>query len=375
MDTLDDVFVKRVDSEWILLLLHVDDSLLLGRPDLVQAVVDEFRAAYDLCAPAELFLGIGMFHREVDGVVFLALSQREHAEALVAACKTAAGKNNLRAVDTPTLRDPPPEADFASEGRMAGLAPRFIEALLWLARCTRPDLSFAVCFLAKYASKWCLAADRYLERICAYVDCTTDMALQSVIHRGDTLRVVALADADHAGCPTTSRSTSGSCTYLVVDRGGTSLVGWHSHRQGCTAVSTAEAELVSLSEALRRDLVPTTGAVNAVYWHEGPVGVLGTDSAAALAAVRKGSSAALRHVRKVHRVALAAVSDVAAQGIAAVVKVDGERNVSDVFTKALPPPRFRELRNQLGGRPLRDALSAPPTQHAAMGLRPDLETV
>ncbi|GKA43768.1 retrovirus-related pol polyprotein from transposon TNT 1-94 [Tanacetum coccineum] len=49
------------------------------------------------------------------------------------------------------------------------------------------------------------------------------------------------ADADHAGCQDTRRSTSGSMQFLE-DR----LISWLSKRQNCTAISSMEAEYIDL---------------------------------------------------------------------------------------------------------------------------------
>ncbi|GKB35575.1 retrovirus-related pol polyprotein from transposon TNT 1-94, partial [Tanacetum coccineum] len=51
----------------------------------------------------------------------------------------------------------------------------------------------------------------------------------------------AYADADHAGCPDTRRSTSGSAQFLR-DK----LVSWSSKKQKSTAISTTEAEYIAI---------------------------------------------------------------------------------------------------------------------------------
>ncbi|GKF79208.1 hypothetical protein Tco_0234776 [Tanacetum coccineum] len=52
----------------------------------------------------------------------------------------------------------------------------------------------------------------------------------------------AFADADHAGCQDTRRSTSGSMQFL-----GDRLVNWSSKRQKSDAISSMEAEYIALS--------------------------------------------------------------------------------------------------------------------------------
>ncbi|GJZ17581.1 hypothetical protein Tco_0553704 [Tanacetum coccineum] len=54
--------------------------------------------------------------------------------------------------------------------------------------------------------------------------------------------LIAYSDADHVGCKDDCKSTSGGLQFL-----GGKLVSWSSKKQDCTAMSTAEAEYVSLS--------------------------------------------------------------------------------------------------------------------------------
>ncbi|GKA08524.1 retrovirus-related pol polyprotein from transposon TNT 1-94 [Tanacetum coccineum] len=56
-----------------------------------------------------------------------------------------------------------------------------------------------------------------------------------------TLALTAYADADHAGCQDTRRSTSGSAQFLR-DK----LVSWSSKKQKSTAISTTEAEYIAM---------------------------------------------------------------------------------------------------------------------------------
>nr|GEZ43253.1 retrovirus-related Pol polyprotein from transposon TNT 1-94 [Tanacetum cinerariifolium] len=60
----------------------------------------------------------------------------------------------------------------------------------------------------------------------------------------DTAMVLtAYADADHAGCQDTRRSTSGSAQFL-----GDKLVSWSSKKQQSTAISTTEVEYIAMSK-------------------------------------------------------------------------------------------------------------------------------
>ncbi|GKB65579.1 hypothetical protein Tco_0921765 [Tanacetum coccineum] len=56
------------------------------------------------------------------------------------------------------------------------------------------------------------------------------------------ITLTAYADADHAGCQDTRRSTSGSAQFL-----GDKLVSWSSKKKKSTAISSTEAEYIAFS--------------------------------------------------------------------------------------------------------------------------------
>ncbi|GKE94084.1 hypothetical protein Tco_1578939 [Tanacetum coccineum] len=63
-----------------------------------------------------------------------------------------------------------------------------------------------------------------------------------MVSEGFGFELIAYSDADHAGCKNDCKSTSGGLQFL-----GGKLVSWSSKKQDCTAMSTGEAEYVSLS--------------------------------------------------------------------------------------------------------------------------------
>nr|GFA51388.1 uncharacterized mitochondrial protein AtMg00810-like [Tanacetum cinerariifolium] len=56
------------------------------------------------------------------------------------------------------------------------------------------------------------------------------------------MALTTYADADHAGCQDTGRSTSGSAQFL-----GDKRVSWSSKKQQSTAISTIKAEYIAMS--------------------------------------------------------------------------------------------------------------------------------
>nr|GEU93324.1 uncharacterized mitochondrial protein AtMg00810-like [Tanacetum cinerariifolium] len=73
------------------------------------------------------------------------------------------------------------------------------------------------------------------------------------------MSLIAYADADHAGCQDTRRSTSGSAQFL-----GDKLVSWSSKKQKSNAISSTEAEYIALSRLYTSRLLDAadTSALN-----------------------------------------------------------------------------------------------------------------
>ena len=114
-----------------------------------------------------------------------------------------------------------------------------IGSLMYLTAC-RPDLLFAVSMCARYQSK---PTQRHLEavkRVFRYPLGTTHMGLW--YPKETSMELTAYADADHAGCQDTRRSTSGGAQFL-----GNKLVSWSSKKQMSTSISSTEAEYIAMS--------------------------------------------------------------------------------------------------------------------------------
>ncbi|GJR23639.1 retrovirus-related pol polyprotein from transposon TNT 1-94 [Tanacetum coccineum] len=107
-------------------------------------------------------------------------------------------------------------------------------------RACKLDLINAVCLCARYQAKPTEKHLQAVKRIFRYLKGTINMGLW--YSKDIDMSLTAYADADHAGCQDTRRSTSGSAKFL-----GDKLVSWPYKKQKCTAISSTEAEYNVLS--------------------------------------------------------------------------------------------------------------------------------
>ncbi|GKD74151.1 hypothetical protein Tco_1332433 [Tanacetum coccineum] len=105
---------------------------------------------------------------------------------------------------------------------------------------SRPDLTFVVCMCARYQAKPIKKHLHAVKRIFKYLRGTINRGLW--YPKDSSIALTVYADADHAGCQDTRRSTSG-CMQLLGDK----LVSKSSKRQKSVAISSTKAECIALS--------------------------------------------------------------------------------------------------------------------------------
>lgn len=114
-----------------------------------------------------------------------------------------------------------------------------IESLMYKTS-SRPDITFATCMCAHYQSRPMKKHLTAMKQIFRYLKYTVHMGLW--YPKDSSFELTAYSDADFAGCEIDRKSTSGNVHFV-----GDNLITWSSKKQNCRALSTAEAEYVSLS--------------------------------------------------------------------------------------------------------------------------------
>ncbi|GKF46623.1 hypothetical protein Tco_0136425 [Tanacetum coccineum] len=93
---------------------------------------------------------------------------------------------------------------------------------------------------ARYQAKPIKKHFKAIKRVFRYLKGTINKGLWYL--KDNTMSLIAYADADHAGCQDSRRSTSRSAQFP-----GDRLVSWSSKKQRSTAISTIEAEYIAMS--------------------------------------------------------------------------------------------------------------------------------
>nr|GEW05383.1 hypothetical protein [Tanacetum cinerariifolium] len=242
-----------------------------------------------------------------------------------------------------------------------------IGALMYLTS-SRPDIVHATCLCARYQAKTTEKHLKEFKRIFRYLQRTIDINLWYT--KDSAFELTGFSDADYAGCKDTFKSTFGASRFL-----GEKLVSWSLKKQDCTALSTVEAEYVSLSACSAQDSsFELTGFSDADYAGckdsfkstSGGAQFLGEklltdysfnftkipiycDSKAAIAI----SYNPVQHSRTKHiAVRYHFIKEHVEKGTIELYFVKTDYQLADIFTKALPADHFNYLVHCLGMRSL-----------------------
>ncbi|GJU38429.1 retrovirus-related pol polyprotein from transposon TNT 1-94 [Tanacetum coccineum] len=158
--------------------------------------------------------------------------------------------------------------------------------------------------------------------------------------KDSSIALTAFADADHAGCQDTRRSTSGSMQFL-----GDRLVSWSSKRQKSVVISSTEAEYIAMS-----------GCCAQILWMRSQLTDYGLgfnkipmycDNKSAIAL----SCNNVQHSRSKHiDIRFHFIKEHVENGVIELYFVNTEYQLADIFTKALARERIEFLINKLGMR-------------------------
>nr|GFB13203.1 copia protein [Tanacetum cinerariifolium] len=214
-----------------------------------------------------------------------------------------------------------------------------IGALMYLTS-SRSDIVHATCLCARYQAKPTEKHLKEVKRIFCYLRGTVNTGLWYT--KDSSFELTGFSDANCAGCKDTFKSTSGGAQFL-----GEKLVSWSSKKQDSTALSTAEAEYVSLSACCAQVLWMRTQLTDYGF-HFNKI-LIYCDSKSAIAI----SCNPVQHSRTKHiAVRYHFIKEHVEKGTIELYFVKTDYQLADLFTKALPADRFNYLVRRLGMRSL-----------------------
>ena len=218
-----------------------------------------------------------------------------------------------------------------------------IGSLQQICRFTRPDISFAVGCVSRFSHNYGQKHISAVKRILKYLQGTKHLQLKIEPLVDNTIvfnsQLVGFADADWGNDKDAARSTSGYGIYV-----GSALISWGSRLQPKVSTSTTEAEYVACYYAeteliWMRSWLSSMGLLNL-----DESTVLYTDNQAAIKLAQFHMvTARSKHIDTKYNFLRHQVQHKKLN----LKFIPGLDNTADIFTKPLPGPRFRTLRNLL----------------------------
>jgi histone deacetylase 1/2 len=215
-----------------------------------------------------------------------------------------------------------------------------IGSLLYAALGTRPDIAYAVNAMAQFSE---CPSDKHfaaVKRVLRYLSGTRSLGLVFSSRPGAKLfiHLVIYCDADWAGDKDTKLSRS---AYSVFANG--TPVSWMSKKQTCHALSSCEAEIIAMCEAIKEAMWLRNFLSELKIKYDDPI-VLRVDNESAKAlSLDPVNHSGSKHIDLKYKFILECVST----GFIKPVYVRTDQNIADIFTKSPTVAVFRQHMQQL----------------------------
>ncbi|GJS19683.1 retrovirus-related pol polyprotein from transposon TNT 1-94 [Tanacetum coccineum] len=232
--------LKQAPQAWktgkhvLLVQIYVDDIIFASTdPQACDIFSNEMSSKFQMSMMGQISFFIGLQVSQNPGGIFINQSKFDLK------ILKKFGMDSCDPVDTPMVDrlklDEDPLGILVDQTRFHSM----VGSLMYLTA-SRPDLVFVVCMCARYQASPTKKHLEALKRVFQYLRGTFNWDLWYL--KDTAMALTAYADADHAGCQDTRRSTSGSAQFLR-DK----LVSWSSKKQKSIAISTTEDEYIAMS--------------------------------------------------------------------------------------------------------------------------------
>ena len=224
-------------KETVIVAVHVDDFIIATEnEETMKAIKKLISEKFEVKDLGELKSFLGVHVKMIHEGIWI--GQPTYVSSIL----DKFGMTNSKPVSTPV--DSSQKLSFESNQPPVDeiLYQSAVGSLLYLSNWTRPDITYAVNTVAKFSSRPTEEHWTGVKRIMRYLRGTSDYGIMYTKDHESVL--TGHCDADWAGDVSDRKSTSG---YVFSLAG--APVSWRSKKQTCVALSTAEAEYMSLASS------------------------------------------------------------------------------------------------------------------------------
>jgi hypothetical protein len=324
------IFVNK--GKTIVIIVYVDDVLFLGanKKD-ISSLKERFMQIWECRDLGDMQEFLHMHIVKSKGRILI--NQVDYLHKVLQCFKLI----NAKTVPTllpegyqPLPNKDPPNLELCSQFQQV------IGSLLYIMIGTRPDIAYTVTKLLQFAvnpNKDHLNRAMY---ICRYLLGTSDYAL--VYNGKSDGGLLAYADSDWASDPITRKSTTG---YLVKLANG--VFCWNSRVQKSIALSSTEAEYMSLADTSRQ-LVWIRSLFEEISIILAPIPLCSDNQGSIFLASNPVQEKRIKHIDICYHY----IREVICAKKIELFFIEGSENPADLFTKNLGRIKFQKFRERLG---------------------------
>ncbi|GMI76746.1 hypothetical protein HRI_001343900 [Hibiscus trionum] len=324
------LFIKRYNNDILVVQIYVDD-IIFGSTN--ECYCKDFsklmQGEFEMSMMGELSFFLGLQIKQMSDGTFI--NQAKYVSDML----KKFGLENAKPQATPMSSSIKLDKDEGGKCVDSKLYRSMIGSLLYLTA-SRPDIMFSVCLCARFQASPKESHLVAIKRIFRYLIDTPTLGLW--YPKDSTFSLHAFSDADYGGCKIDRKSTSGTCQFL-----GSMLVSWFSKKQNSVALSTTEAEYISLGSCCAQVLWMKQQLLD--YGVKMETIPLRCDNTSAICLTKNP----IQHSRTKHiEIRHHFIRDYVSKNDVVIEFVDTLNQLADIFTKPLDKDRFWTLRRELG---------------------------
>lgn len=343
---LDPCIYYNVLNEVITFLaVYVDDLILFTNCTKTRSYIkNELFSNFEIKDLGEPKYCLGLhIHRNLNNGI-LSIDQQKYIQDML----QKYGMSNCKTVKTPI----DPKTKFVVNENVNSISDVYpyqeiVGCLLYLSQGTRPDISYAVNTLSRFNANPEMQHWVTLKRIFRYLKFTQDYMLT---YKKDSKEasLYGYCDADWAGDEGDRRSCTG---YVFIHQGG--AISWNSRRQPTIALSTTEAEYMSLSSCTQEAM--WLKQMQEEFWphlSDTPVKIMCDNQSAIKLASAESYRSRSKHIDIRHHF----VRDKLQSKKIVVEYIQTNDMVADALTKGTPQTKLEYCSSKMGLWPREDVV-------------------
>lgn len=331
-------FICNNNQHFLLIAVYVDDEFVITNSEtLKQNLIDHLRDKLTIKDLGKLsnFLNIKVNYDQDKGK--LSISQESYINQVLKRFNMA----NCSSVTTPL--DPNQKLSAKRESSSSPEAEFFpyqetVGSLLYLGHVSRPDICFPACNLNTYSNDFSSMHVKAVKRVLRYLQGSKNLKLEFT--KEGNPQVIGYCDADWGSDERDRKSIGG---YVFVLQG--AAISWSSKKQRTTALSSCEAEYMSLAAAVQ-EAMWLRKMINGIdpSYIKGPTMIYMDNQAAIRVAETQDFKDRLRHID----IKYYFIGDAIEQKLVDIQYVNTNDMPADFLTKPLFSEKFVSCARKVG---------------------------